>query len=150
MQQNDGLPGPARFRRPVAIEQAGSIARVEIPLLGDSHIRLRSQGRAPGLRDERASAGPFRARFPIVAARSRAINLGNNHATQSGRSPMTAIHNAIAPNTNARSLLPIGPSYRRDEPIITTTTPAISEIAASTITTPIQTASNPGIQAKGR
>ncbi len=58
----------------------------------------------------------------------------SSHSVHPGSAGRAAIQIASSEKTNARSLLPIGPSYRRGAPTITATTPVISEIAERKMT----------------
>jgi hypothetical protein len=94
-------------RGPIAVEQTRSVACRKKALFGRSHsgwiIPL-------PFHQTLFSASPFRTRLKIVAARSRAISLGNSHAIHGATAPPKPIQVAMAPNANARSLLPMGPS----------------------------------------
>lgn len=58
--------------------------------------------------------------------------------------------NPQAPNTNARSLLPMGPSYRREAPTMTPHTPTNSVNQASKTTATTNQACKPGNTANAK
>src|SRR5262245_12346799 len=91
-------------RRPVAIEQLHAVVRREGLLFGRAHgfpFAVR--------RYDFASASPRRTRLTMLTAISTATT-GSNHASHAGSAPPRPTHSPSAPNTRARSLLPIGPS----------------------------------------
>ena len=96
MKENQSLAG-GTVGGPIPIEQTCSVASLAIALFGYAHF-------------EPASSSPPRTRFKTVTANSRATILGRAYEAQDGSPNPSPSHSATAPNTRARSLLPMGPS----------------------------------------
>ena len=75
---------------------------------------------------------------------------GISQRAQPGRLPASPSQSPSAPNTKARSLLPIGPSYWRGLPTIGPRAPAISEIAERKMTAPTLPQPKGATTTKGR
>src|SRR5260221_14339067 len=82
-----------------------------------------------------APAMPARIRL-ITVTTSRMDVAGINQTSHAGIGADDPIHRPSAPNSTARSLLPIGPSYRRPSPKVVPSAPANSVMIDNTITTP--------------
>src|SRR5690606_14230560 len=89
----------------------------------------------------------------IRAAIFTIISTHNNQGNQTknaGSARPNPTHKPNAPNTNARSLLPIGPWYCRGAPTIGPSAPVISDKAANQITANIPKGEKGAIKQNGR
>ena len=112
VEQDDGAARRARHGRPMAVEQLDAVVGPEGLLFDwphdDSSVRMlaRQHCGEPAL-----SASPMPARTRLTTVRtSRMASIGTAHPSHAGIGAEQPTQRPSAPNTTARSLLPIGPS----------------------------------------
>ena len=110
MEEHDRAARGAAVRRPVAVEELDAVVRGERVLVARGRVAALAERDRSFMRVGALGAGRARTRLTMVQPISARRAPASASAAQPGSGRARPTQRPSAPNTNARSLLPIGPS----------------------------------------